>query len=319
LTSETNGSASAAVTGTRFKLVFNNVPTGLNILVPLSLVPTTFVSTSAATPSPLVVKLTSSETGAFAPPATVTSPGAVSGLSQLTVTGTTATAIYDVQADNLTSLDTVAVPVTLSAGSNAITNFLTNPTMTVTTSLAPQPATAASQIPSFSSTATDIVTANTVTFQACTTNLLFPFVTNVNGFETGLAISNTSKDPFKTATQQGTCTLNFFASGVSGATNPTAVTLRTSLKAPISLTSPVRPTHLLSLRLWESTRLTLLRSKVTSSPSASSHSDMALVTSSVVCSRVCSSIPTTPRWAIWPSFSHAVTLVPPNRPLSKPI
>jgi len=46
----------------------------------------------------------------------------------------------------------------------------------------------------------------------------------VNGFETGIAISNTSKDPFKTATQSGICTLNFFQSGVSGATNPTAVT-----------------------------------------------------------------------------------------------
>jgi len=214
--------ASAASSGTRIKLVFNNVPSGLGIYVPT--VAVTFVSKTATVPSPLVASLTTSETGAFAVPAVATSPGAVSGLVALTVTGTSATAIYEITTDNTAAIDTIAIPVTLSAGSNAITNYLTNPTMTVTTSLAPQPATAASQIPSFSSTAADIVTANTVTFQACTTNLLFPFVTNVNGFETGLAISNTSKDPFKTATQSGICTLNFFASGVSGATNPTAVT-----------------------------------------------------------------------------------------------
>jgi len=219
---ETGGSASAAATGTRIKLVFNNVPTGLGIYVPLTA--TTFVSTSAVAASPLTAKLTTSETGAFAAPTAATSPGAVSGLAALTVTGTSATAVYEITVDNLGGIDTIAIPITLSAGSNAITNYLTNPTMTVTTSLAPQPATAASQIPSFSSTAADIVTANTVTFQACTMNLLFPFVTNVNGFETGIAISNTSKDPFKTATQSGICTLNFFQSGVSGATNPTAVT-----------------------------------------------------------------------------------------------
>jgi YD repeat-containing protein len=36
-------------------------------------------------------------------------------------------------------------------------------------------------------------------FNTCATNLLFPFVTNQAGFDTGLAISNTSSDPFGTA------------------------------------------------------------------------------------------------------------------------
>ena len=43
---------------------------------------------------------------------------------------------------------------------------------------------------------------------AATTNLLFPYVTNANGFDTGIAISNTSADPFSTATGSGTCTLS---------------------------------------------------------------------------------------------------------------
>jgi hypothetical protein len=47
------------------------------------------------------------------------------------------------------------------------------------------------------------------------TNLLFTYVTNSNGFDTGLAISNTSADPFNTATQSGTCTLNIYSTGTT--------------------------------------------------------------------------------------------------------
>jgi len=47
---------------------------------------------------------------------------------------------------------------------------------------------------------------------ATKTRLIFPFVTNINGFDTGLAISNTTSDPFGTTPVAGTCTLNFFGS-----------------------------------------------------------------------------------------------------------
>lgn len=45
-----------------------------------------------------------------------------------------------------------------------------------------------------------------------TTNLLFTFVTNINGFDTGITISNTGADPFGTVGKSGTCTLNFYGS-----------------------------------------------------------------------------------------------------------
>lgn len=52
----------------------------------------------------------------------------------------------------------------------------------------------------------------------CQTTLLYPFVTGeiANGFDTGLAISNTSMDPFKTVNQTGSCTL--YGYGVTVAT-----------------------------------------------------------------------------------------------------
>ena len=43
-----------------------------------------------------------------------------------------------------------------------------------------------------------------------TTRLLYTFVTNIAGFDTGIVISNTSADPFGTLPQSGPCTLTFF-------------------------------------------------------------------------------------------------------------
>lgn len=43
-----------------------------------------------------------------------------------------------------------------------------------------------------------------------TTRLLYTFVLNTSGFDTGIVISNTSADPFGTTNQSGKCTLTFF-------------------------------------------------------------------------------------------------------------
>jgi ABC-type molybdate transport system substrate-binding protein len=44
----------------------------------------------------------------------------------------------------------------------------------------------------------------------CTTNLLYPWVVNFAGLDTGIAISNTSMDPYGTVTQAGTCSVNLY-------------------------------------------------------------------------------------------------------------
>jgi len=50
-----------------------------------------------------------------------------------------------------------------------------------------------------------------ITISTCVTQLMLPFVTNENGFETGISIANTSTDPYGAATpQNGACVLNFF-------------------------------------------------------------------------------------------------------------
>jgi hypothetical protein len=50
----------------------------------------------------------------------------------------------------------------------------------------------------------------------CQTTLLYPFVTGAAGFDTGIAVANTSWDPFGTVNQTGSCKL--YAYGVTVAT-----------------------------------------------------------------------------------------------------
>jgi len=54
------------------------------------------------------------------------------------------------------------------------------------------------------------------TINICRTILLFPYITNLAGFDTGIAIANTSTDSFGTTPQAGSCTLKWY----QGATNP---------------------------------------------------------------------------------------------------
>jgi hypothetical protein len=59
-----------------------------------------------------------------------------------------------------------------------------------------------------------------VTILRCTTTLLFPFVTNQAGFDTGMAISNTSEDWLGTESQQGACTIHYHGSTTGGGAAP---------------------------------------------------------------------------------------------------
>jgi hypothetical protein len=186
--------------GTRIKVVFGNVPSGLTIYLPTSV-----VASDGA-----ILTATTSETGSFAASSVATTPTSVSGLGLFLVPSSagTATAIYEITSDNLSLLDTFSVPVFLLAGTDAVVIQATN--MNVQTSFAP--ITAATTVPSFvvgSSTAA----VDVLGFTSCQTSLLFPFVTNQAGFETGIAIANTSVDPFTinpAKPQSGICMLNYY-------------------------------------------------------------------------------------------------------------
>jgi hypothetical protein len=86
---------------------------------------------------------------------------------------------------------------------------------TVTGPIIPQPLTQY-PIPRFAPTGSGV---NFFQANPCVTALLFPYVTNWAGFDTGLAIANTSRDPFSSPNdrlQGGTCTLNYYGKQANG-------------------------------------------------------------------------------------------------------
>ncbi len=181
--------------------------------------------------------------------------GSVSGVTvNPTISDGTATVVYEVTTagpDSIGSNETVTIPVKIFVGSGlsatagagiAVRGNLA-PLSTVTT--AANVTTAA--VPRFQDASSE--TGGLVTITPCRTLLLFPYVTNAAGFDTGIAISNTSKDPFEghsrrivskplldavsnttdvwygSTEQSGTCELNYYGAipATKGAA-PVAVT-----------------------------------------------------------------------------------------------
>ena len=75
-----------------------------------------------------------------------------------------------------------------------------------------------SPIPRFINTGDTPVDA--FSLRRCTTTLLFPFVSNQAGFDTGMVVSNTSKDWLGTGEQDGICTVHWHGADSSGNTLP---------------------------------------------------------------------------------------------------
>jgi hypothetical protein len=221
--------------GTRLKAVFNNIPNGVNLFVDrIAVSGATGTTTSGVTTITSYAdraQLTASEAGGFAAlGATSSAPGSGSlivngtatGTSQLTVTNGTATAVWELLDSQSTSFAVLNFRVWATYTASPATNSPALATATVNGSYAPtSTVTIASTgpIPRFADTST---ASNIFTVIPCVTNLLFPYVTSQFGFDTGLAISATSLDPFGTSGQSGTCTLNWYGAAFTGAT-PTPV------------------------------------------------------------------------------------------------
>src|SRR5206468_3034813 len=74
------------------------------------------------------------------------------------------------------------------------------------------------QVPRYASTLQPATALTVVTIVPATTNLLIPFVVSGGGFDTGIAISNTTADPFGATTggataANGSIVYNFFPNG----------------------------------------------------------------------------------------------------------
>jgi len=215
--------AGLADAGTRIKVEFANVPVGAHVYVPLSVTNTNL----------LHLILVKNEVGAYSPQgASSFDPAGL--LGEVTLTGGAGEAVYEVVSQDPSNTEEADIPVIVAYIANPAGNSpsITSGPATAGVSFAPTttPPDYASEdsgtpVPRFIDTATQ---ANRFAINACRTNLLFPFVTNQAGYDTGLAIANTSQDPFNTINQHGTCDLNFF----NGSTTPPPPTKFTTVDVP---------------------------------------------------------------------------------------
>ena len=228
-----NATAGLADYGTRLKAVFNNIPTGVRIFVSTTnVVNISSTSTASQLVAPagnsttsfaqLVMGETAPE-GSFVPTSGYIYPSnsvtQLNGFAELAVGPTnSATAVWEVINDNPATDETLSFGVWTVYTANAAANAPPTGTATVNMSYAPTPtvaftaaagavASSTLTIPRFADTSTATNLFNVV---QCSTSLLFPFITNQAGFDTGFAIMNTTSDPFGSKLQQGTCAFNFY-------------------------------------------------------------------------------------------------------------
>jgi hypothetical protein len=217
---DTLGTTGIADFGTRLKAIFNNIPNGVTVYASLTSYPL------ATTGPAALASLVAVETGAFLPatatftdlepPSALVGGGVDQSAYVLPQLNNSATAVWEViGADPLRS-ESYNMAIWFSYSAAPQNNLPAAVTTTVAGSFAPTgsaaggtAASATGLIPRFVETSTG--SRNILNIYLCRTNLLFPYVTNVSGFETGLAVVNTSLDGtvFRDSTeaQSGICTL----------------------------------------------------------------------------------------------------------------
>jgi hypothetical protein len=239
--SSTNGAnmAGLADQGTRLMIRFSSLPAGVVPYVSVYEIvnpnvktgntagtswPSLYGEATTASTSKVVLVNTDLSGGGGYSPATATSP-ADGGMVQVPVVNGTATATWEVIQTRPLEVENVYVSYAFTYVSNTVSNLPGLGVITGVGSFAPistvGTATSTAPHPRFADSGVSR-TANSI--YGCATNILFPFVTNQAGFDTGIAISNTSMDPFGTTTQAGTCKINYYGETTGGGAAPAAQT-----------------------------------------------------------------------------------------------
>lgn len=143
--------------------------------------------------------------------------GSATGTSTVGLSGGSGSATWEIIGDDPIRTDYVQFRVYVDYTPNTQAGSPALGTGTVAGSYAPLSdlvtATSADLQPRFESRSDDI---DHITINSCATNLLWPYVTNQAGFDTGLVISNTSKDPGWVVPQSGPCEIYYYGNSNGG-------------------------------------------------------------------------------------------------------
>jgi hypothetical protein len=208
--------------GTRLYIAFTDIPTAAAIFVPVAVPLVRQGTTGPLTGVAVLVQgVDATGAGAYTAPTTI---------SQTLYQRVTSLAVYEILSTDVNSLEQFDVPVAVAYRTDLANNLpQTALTAKATVGFAPF-STAASwglasatlPIPRFfpGSPAQDLFS-----IIKCACNLLFPYVAAVAGYDTGIAVANTSLDPgsafgFNATRQDGKVTIWYFGEMAAGGSPP---------------------------------------------------------------------------------------------------
>jgi hypothetical protein len=231
----TNGTAISgagiATQGTRLALQLSSIPNGSIVLVPTKILltnsDTVFTAGVPVGPFSGVAVLTSTDAngaGAFVAP--------TAGVSTTTLVAVPSTGliVYEILFADPFSVETATIPIEVAYAANLAQN-LAQPGVTsqVAGSFAPFYSTQAAHNPSSTLPVPrfvpGLVPVNLFSISKCACDILFPYVVSAAGYDTGIAIANTSFDPgatfgFGATPQQGSVEFWYYGTGANNAAPP---------------------------------------------------------------------------------------------------
>jgi len=209
------GGCGGATQGTRFILRFYNVPSGVRIATPSRVEGTI----SGGHTLRLVKVVGTDANGAGLLNATL------APASEVTITGGFGFVVYEVVDSNPFTVERVVVPVWVGWRANTGNDLPAVGTLQASAAFAPISTVTTASASAPESRFVDTGSNRSMySIARCTTNLLFPFVTNQGGFDSGIAISNTTRDDKGTTAQAGPCTLFYFGATTGGGAAPPSQT-----------------------------------------------------------------------------------------------
>jgi hypothetical protein len=259
------------------KATFNNIPAGATVFVstanvnnfalaaPVPTNPGGSAANVGGVPYTGYALLVNGETtndgnagGGFFPSVSPSDNGPNNGsvpIAAVSLSGGSGSAVWEVINTNPNTIESFRFASYITYASNVASNTPLPGDSTVNLSFAPTAtsgvASSSLSIPRFagdSSAARKVLTIN-----ICRTVLLYPFVTNQAGFDTGVSIANTSQDPFGTGTQAGSCKLYYYGGTTAAPTTPPGVGDTGNIPAgtvyaqPISVIAPTFQGYMFAL------------------------------------------------------------------------
>jgi hypothetical protein len=224
------------VAGEYISVTFGNLAAGAKYYAPVSI-----TGAGNALPAALTATLVADNTSttALAGGSIGPSGSTVGGVFQLTLNGTTATALYYVTGATSVT-DAFVVPLYAVTTSGATAGVTSSPTVSAafmspsagydqfSSTTSPTAVSASGTATAITGLAFPTITIGANTYgpasnngggqlSSCATTLLFPYILNSGGYDTGIALTNSSAGT--SLSQDGTCSMQFYGTGAPS-TNP---------------------------------------------------------------------------------------------------